>query len=77
MPVIHNNYQHMQERHGYPEGHAHLIRHLGVPVLEHDKVVLLLGVGNKASEYDDSDADQLQRIGNDLWSIVTRRRAAM
>jgi signal transduction histidine kinase/ActR/RegA family two-component response regulator len=46
-----------------------------VPVIEHDKVVLLLGVGNKATDYDESDASQLQLIGNDLWSIVTRRRA--
>jgi len=74
-PAVHNDYQNMSERHGYPEGHAHLIRHLGVPVLEHGKVVLLLGVGNKPSEYDASDTDQLQLIGNDLWSIVTRRRA--
>jgi len=74
-PVVHNDYQQMTGRHGYPEGHAHLIRHLGVPVVEHGKVVMLLGVGNKASDYDDSDADQLQLIGNDIWSIVTRRRA--
>jgi PAS domain S-box-containing protein len=74
-PVVHNNYQQMTGRHGYPEGHAHLLRHLGVPVVEHGKVVMLLGVGNKASDYDDSDADQLQLIGNDIWSIVTRRRA--
>ncbi len=73
--VVHNDYQNMAGRHGYPEGHAHLIRHLGVPVVEQDRVVMLMGVGNKASDYDDSDASQLQLIGNDLWSIVTRRRA--
>jgi PAS domain S-box-containing protein len=74
-PVLHNDYQQMSGRHGYPAGHARLIRHLGVPVLEHGKVVMLLGVGNKAGDYDDADADQLQLIGNDLWSIVIRRRA--
>ncbi|MDP2200804.1 MAG: PAS domain S-box protein [Methylicorpusculum sp.] len=73
-PAIHNNYQDMQGRSGYPEGHAYLIRHLGVPVIEDNKVVMLMGVGNKTSDYDDSDINQLQLIGNDLWSIVMRRR---
>ena len=73
-PVVHNHYQQMPEHQGYPEGHAHLLRHLGVPVLEGDKVVLLMGVGNKATDYDDSDVNQLQLIGNDLWAIVVRRR---
>jgi signal transduction histidine kinase/ActR/RegA family two-component response regulator len=73
--VIHNNYQALADRKGYPEGHAHLIRHLGVPVIGGGKVRLLLGVGNKAAEYDESDVQQLQLIGNDLWSIATRRRA--
>jgi signal transduction histidine kinase/ActR/RegA family two-component response regulator len=31
-------------------------------------------VGNKATDYDESDINELQLIGNDLWSIVRRRR---
>jgi signal transduction histidine kinase/CheY-like chemotaxis protein/HPt (histidine-containing phosphotransfer) domain-containing protein len=74
-PVMHNDYQSLPDRHGYPEGHAHLVRHLGVPIIEGDKVRVLFGVGNKAVDYDDSDAHQLQLIGEDLWRIVMRRRA--
>jgi PAS domain S-box-containing protein len=74
-PVIHNDYQALTERKGYPEGHAHLIRHIGVPVIEGDKVRVLMGVGNKATDYDATDVNQLQLIGNDLWLIVMRRRA--
>jgi PAS domain S-box-containing protein len=74
-PVLHNDYQGLPDRHGYPEGHAHLVRHLGVPIIEGDKVRVLFGVGNKATDYDDSDAHQLQLIGEDLWRIVMRRRA--
>lgn len=73
-PAVHNDYQQMTGRKGYPEGHAHLLRHLGVPVLEGDKVVLLMGVGNKPKDYDDSDVNQLQLIGNDLWAMVVRQR---
>ncbi len=74
-PVMHNDFQHLPNRRGYPEGHAHLIRHLGVPIIEEGKVRVLFGVGNKAVNYDDSDVHQLQLIGEDLWRIVMRRRA--
>jgi PAS domain S-box-containing protein len=74
-PVLHNDYQSLPDRAGYPGGHAHLIRHLGVPLVENDVVHMLLGVGNKATDYDESDINELQLIGNDLWSIVGRRRA--
>ena len=76
-PVIHNDYPSTPSRRGYPAGHAVLRRHLGVPVIEKDKVRVLLGVGNKSTDYDSSDAHELQLIGNDLWRIVMRRRAEM
>ena len=76
-PVIHNDYQTLSDRKGYPEGHAHLVRHIGVPVIDSGKVRILLGVGNKAEDYDDTDVRQLQLLGNDLWSIVVRRRAEL
>ncbi|MDS4068568.1 MAG: response regulator, partial [Candidatus Competibacter sp.] len=74
-PVVHNDYQNLPDRRGYPAGHAHLIRHLGVPIVEGDQVRVLLGVGNKPTDYDESDEHQLQLIGDDLWRIVMRRRA--
>ena len=74
-PVLHNDYQALPDRAGYPDGHAHLVRHLGVPLVENGVVHMLMGVGNKATDYDESDINELQLIGNDLWSIVRRRRA--
>jgi signal transduction histidine kinase/CheY-like chemotaxis protein len=74
-PVVHNDFQHLPDRKGYPERHAHVMRHLGMPVIDEGKVRLLLGVGNKSSDYDASDIQQLQLIGFDLWRIATRQRA--
>ena len=74
-PVVHNDYQNLPDRRGYPAGHAHLIRHLSVPIVEGDKVRVMLGVGNKPTDYDPSDEHELQLIGNDIWRIVMRRRA--
>ena len=44
-----------------------------VPVSEDGRVVLLLGVAGKASEYSGSDLETLQLLGTELWRIVQRR----
>ncbi|WP_295589922.1 PAS domain S-box protein [uncultured Lamprocystis sp.] len=75
-PVIHNDYQQLTQRAGYPEGHTHLVRHLGVPVREGGQVRMLIGVGNKSSDYGASDAQELQLIAEDLWRIIARQRTA-
>jgi signal transduction histidine kinase/ActR/RegA family two-component response regulator len=73
--VIHNDYQHMEGRRGLPEGHFPLIRHMAVPVMEGDQVRMIMGVGNKSSDYDEADVRQLQLIGDSLWKSVNLRRA--
>jgi signal transduction histidine kinase/ActR/RegA family two-component response regulator len=73
--VMHNDYQHMEGRQGYPEGHFPLIRHIAVPVMEGDQVRMIMGVGNKSADYDEADVRQLQLIGDSLWKIVSLQRA--
>ena len=48
-PVVHNDYQNMAGKKTCPEGHTHLIRHLSVPVLDGDKVLMIVGVGEGTS----------------------------
>jgi two-component system, sensor histidine kinase and response regulator len=74
-PVVHNDWDLTPGRKGVPEGHIVLTRHLGVPVLEGGVVRMLMGVGNKETPYDDSDAEELMLIGTDLYRITMRRRA--
>ncbi len=74
-PVLHNDYASVQSVKGLPEGHNPLTRHLGVPVIDGDKVRMVVGVGNKGEDYDESDLGQLQLIANDLWQIAQRRKA--
>jgi PAS domain S-box-containing protein len=75
--VIHNDYQHLMDRRGYPQGHLPLVRHMAVPVVEAGVVWAVLGVGNKAEDYDETDARELGLIGGDLWRMVMRRRAEL
>ena len=73
-PVIHNDYQQLPDRRGYPDGHSHLVRHVSVPVLDGDLVSLILGVGNKSSDYHDADVRQMLLVAENLWRIIRRKR---
>ncbi|HPF57570.1 MAG TPA: GAF domain-containing protein [Candidatus Competibacteraceae bacterium] len=73
-PVIHNDYQNLPNKRGYPPGHSHLIRHMSVPVIEQDKVRMIIGVGNKPDDYDETDARQLLLIARHIWKIICRHR---
>lgn len=76
-PVAHNDEQALAGSGGGPDRSVRLVRHLGVPVIEGNRVRVLLGVGNKAAGYDETDMHELQLIGDDLWRIVMRRRAEL
>ncbi|MCP4702809.1 MAG: GAF domain-containing protein [Gammaproteobacteria bacterium] len=73
-PVVHNDYPAMENKKGQPEGHFPLLRHMSAPVLDGDKVHMIIGVGNKQTPYDDADLRQLHLVAVDLWKIVIRRR---
>jgi len=75
--VIHNDYQNLPDKKGYPEGHIHLRRHLSVPVLDGDRLVAVAGVGNKAEPYDETDARQLSLFMNSMWALLQRKRAEL
>lgn len=75
--VIFNDYAAYPAKRGLPEGHAGLNRLISVPVIDGDKVRMMLGVGNKVSDYDNTDIETVQLIGNDLWRIVCRARAEL
>ena len=74
-PVVHNDYQGLAEKKGYPEGHIHLIRHASVPVFRDNRIVFILGVGNKSCDYDSGDILQLTFLGDQLQKILQRKQA--
>lgn len=73
-PVVHNDYQNLPDRKGYPDGHFPIIRHLGVPVFNSGKIVIAAGVGNKEMPYNENDENQLQVSMKSVWDILQRKR---
>ena len=74
-PVVFNDYAVYPHKHGLPAGHAELKRLVSAPVIEDGKVVMLVGVGNKAEPYTDLDVESVQLIANTIWRIVQHRRS--
>jgi signal transduction histidine kinase len=73
-PVIHNDYDNYPQKKGYPEGHFPVKRHMSIPVFDRDKVVSIVGVGNKEDPYNDSDTRQLYLFMDRMWRIIKQNR---
>jgi len=76
-PLIHNDYASLPNRRGLPEGHAALVRELTVPVHRAGRVVALLGVGNKATNYHESDVDTVHRLADLAWHLAESKRVTL
>ena len=59
---------------GYPAGHPHISRHMNVPVMDGDHIVIVAGVANKPSDYTDNDVRELSLLMQGLWEVLKRRR---
>jgi signal transduction histidine kinase len=74
-PVIHNDYASLPHRKGLPAGHAPVIREMVVPILRDGLIVAIIGVGNKSSDYDETDIAIASLLGDISWEIVERKQA--
>ena len=74
-PIIHNDYDSLPYRKGLPEGHVPIIRELLVPVFRQDKIVAILGVGNKPGNYDENDLELVTRFADLAWDIAEIKRS--
>lgn len=73
--VIHNDYKSLKYKKGLPEGHAELIREMVVPVFRNNKIVALLGVGNKVTDYTIADVKVVSFMADVVWEIVERKKS--
>lgn len=74
-PVITNDYQDPSPlKKGYPKGHVMVKRHMNLPVFDGQHIVAVAGVGNKVTEYDESDVRQLTLLMDGMWKSVKRSR---
>jgi PAS domain S-box-containing protein len=73
--VIHNDYASLPNRKGMPPGHAPVVRELVVPVLRGERIMAILGVGNKPTDYTETDVVLVTALADQAWEITERKRA--
>ena len=74
-PLIHNEYLLESGHKGLPTGHAELARELVAPVFRGEKIVSILGVGNKAIPYADKDVEIVSNMADMVWEIIQRKKS--
>lgn len=73
--IIHNDYEALPHKKGLPDGHVTMIREALVPIFENDLIVAVVGVGNKDTDYDQTDINQLQLLAENVWFAIQRKRS--
>ena len=74
-PVIHNDYNNLPHRKGLPEGHAPIVREMVFPIMRSQKIVAIIGVGNKRLDYTQDDLAYASRLADLIWDITARKQA--
>ena len=72
--VVHNDYASLPDRKGLPEGHAPILREMAVPVIRDDKIVAVLGMGNKSKDYITEDIELVSTLADFAWDIVRQKQ---
>jgi GAF domain-containing protein len=67
--VITNDYSALDKptKKGYPAGHIEIERHMNLPIFEGERIAVVVGVGNKATDYTLDDAALVQELMDSIW----------
>jgi PAS domain S-box-containing protein len=75
-PIISNDYRLSNPRlKGVPEAHKQIIRYMNVPIINHGKIVVVVGMGNKETDYTMADLRQLNLLAHGMWRMIQRKKA--
>lgn len=75
-PVVENSYKkNVNTAKGYPGWHVDLQKYLSVPVVDDNHVVIIAGVGNKETDYNDSDVKQLTLLMTEMHHIIKAKKS--
>jgi PAS domain S-box-containing protein len=73
MPLLKNQLQIPDlSQNGFPRGNYELKRHMLIPVYSAQKMVALIAVANKSTDYDLEDVNQLSLFVGAVWNVLQR-----
>jgi diguanylate cyclase (GGDEF)-like protein/PAS domain S-box-containing protein/putative nucleotidyltransferase with HDIG domain len=60
---------------GYPTGHVRLKNFMSIPVFKEERIVAVIGLGNKNGDYDDNDVYEMTMLMNGIWMAVEQKES--
>ena len=72
--IIQDDFVALPGKRVFPDGHIAVRSHMNFPILDGDRAVGIIGVGNKETPYTEVDAKQLMVIGQGLASQLNRKQ---
>ncbi len=74
-PVIINNFSScVKDKQGLPPGHIPVKKYLSIPIFDQKKIVAVIAVANKNTDYEKTDIQQLTLLMDGMWRIVSQRK---
>ncbi|MDK2830486.1 MAG: hypothetical protein PWQ75_238 [Methanolobus sp.] len=55
---------------GYPQGHVRVNKFMSVPIFRNGKIVAVIGVANKKSDYTENNILQLTLLMDSVWKVI-------
>ena len=57
-----------------PQGHVQIVREMVIPIIRNEKIVAVMGIGNKPEEYTQHDLEIAERLADYAWDITERKQ---
>ncbi len=73
-PIVVNDYKaHHPSKNSYPKDQAYLYRFLTIPVIAGNEIVAVTGVGNKSTDYTETDIMHLTLLTEITWKTIQKK----
>ncbi len=73
-PLIQNDYELLAKKKGVPQGHVPILREMVIPIIRNERIMAVMGIGNKAQEYSAHDLELAARLADYAWDITERKQ---
>ncbi len=60
---------------GYPEGHVQLSKFVTIPIFKGERIVSVVGLANKETDYDETDVLQISLLMDAVWKVTDSMQA--
>ena len=73
-PLIQNDYESLSQKRGLPQGHVPITREMIIPIIRNERIMAIMGIGNKPQDYTQSDLEIAERLADYAWDITERKQ---